>query len=489
MSDGPVIQAANISKKFSRCLKSSLWYGVTDILAQFHGGRAAGLREQEFWALRDISFELPRGGSLGIVGNNGAGKSTLLKILMGRLVPTSGHVTTVGKIVAITHLGLGFNPILSGRENVFVNAALMGMPRARTMEVFDDIVNFAGIGDFIDSPVQTYSAGMKARLGYSVAAHLNPDILLVDEVLAVGDVAFKRKCRAHIRRYLDSGGTMILISHDIQAIQTMCNRCMVLDHGRAVFDGDTTEGVHFYYESQRENLDEAPAANGVVKSTAAPTNGQGTNGHAGTENPPSRAPEPIAGGASQDSGPGEPRANPDSSSTPRISMSSVALPPLDPSERPPPRDKPNAADGNPVVIDGITVRPLAGGVLRTGDDVVVTVWYRSVEEIENVVWGFTICTADLATHIASGLYGFEEVPLTVRRGPGVLRGLIRRLPLLPAKYAIKAGMGDASTGGEIAHLGWGANNPDYFVVTSEPSLLNNMHAVIGDLVRLDVDWQ
>lgn len=249
-----LIDARHVSKKFCRNLQRALWYGVRDIAREMVGLRAqdVSLRDDEFWALRDISFELKRGESLGILGQNGAGKSTLLKLLIGRLKPTEGRIGTRGRMAAITELGLGFNPVLSGRENIYLNAAMLGMQRAETNRVIDKIIEFAGIGDFLDAPVQTYSTGMRARLGYSVAAHLRPDVLLIDEVLAVGDLAFRRKCMRHIQEYLADGGSLLFVSHDLFSVQNVCSRVIVLQRGRVIYDGGVLEGVKAYFESQHE---------------------------------------------------------------------------------------------------------------------------------------------------------------------------------------------------------------------------------------------
>lgn len=275
MADQFVIRADNISKKFCRNLKRSLWYGMRDIGNEilFRQPPAPVTRADEFWALKGISFELGKGEALGILGQNGAGKSTLLKLMIGRLKPTTGRITTQGKLAAITELGLGFNPVMSGRENIFLNAAMLGMPRAETNKILDKIVNFASIGKFIDSPVQTYSTGMRARLGYAVAAHLNPEALLIDEVLAVGDISFRRKCMQHIREYLDGGGTLLFVSHDLWAVQSICTQVIVLKHGEIIFSGATIEGIKVYFESQNEHENDLAVPNWVKKG-AASSNGE-----------------------------------------------------------------------------------------------------------------------------------------------------------------------------------------------------------------------
>ena len=252
LRDRQVLAVSGLSKKYCRELRRSLWYGLGDIGRELSllGGDARALRAGEFWALRDVSFELAAGESLAVIGPNGAGKSTLLKLLYGLVKPDAGSVRVAGRVGAMIELGTGFNPVLTGRENVYVNAAIHGLSRRHTAALMEQIEEFAGLGGFMDTPVQFYSTGMASRLSYAVAAHLKPDLLLVDEVLAVGDTAFQRKCLAHMRGYLDEGGAIVLVSHNPYQMQTMCQRGLVLDEGRQVFAGTSVEALNHYYASQ-----------------------------------------------------------------------------------------------------------------------------------------------------------------------------------------------------------------------------------------------
>jgi ABC-2 type transport system ATP-binding protein len=193
---------------------------------------------QEFYALRDVSVEIERGTTVGLIGPNGSGKSTLLKILAGILQPTSGSVSANGRIASLLELGAGFNGELTGRENVYLNAALLGLSRRETDRLFDAIVDFSELEEFIDNPVKHYSSGMYVRLGFSVAVHVDPDILLVDEVLAVGDEHFARKCLAKIAEFQSEQRTILFVTHGLGQVEQICNRAIVLDHGRLQFDGD-----------------------------------------------------------------------------------------------------------------------------------------------------------------------------------------------------------------------------------------------------------
>ena len=216
----------------------------------------------EVVALDDVSFSVPRGEALGIVGPNGSGKSTLLKLLAGITAPSAGEIVIRGRLSALIEVGSGFHPELTGRENVFLSGALLGMKRREIATRFSQIVDFAGVAPFIDTPVKWYSSGMYVRLGFSVAAHLNPDILLVDEVLAVGDMGFQEQCIARIRELRRSGTTLVFISHDLHAVEQLCDRAMLIDHGRIVTAGAPAPVIAEY--RKRWVSDERPVAPGPV---------------------------------------------------------------------------------------------------------------------------------------------------------------------------------------------------------------------------------
>jgi lipopolysaccharide transport system ATP-binding protein len=222
---------------------------------------------REFHALEDVSFEVARGRTLGIIGRNGAGKSTLLQIICGTLTPTSGQLEVNGRIAALLELGAGFNPEFSGRDNVRINAAILGLTPAQIDERFDDMLAFADIGDFIDQPVKTYSSGMYVRLAFSVAIHVSPDILVVDEALAVGDAFFQARCMARMKRMLDDGITMLFISHDIAAVKALCSDVLWLERGRVRAWGPTDSVASQYtqdwvVQANRLALDAAAEAAG-----------------------------------------------------------------------------------------------------------------------------------------------------------------------------------------------------------------------------------
>lgn len=247
-----LVKVEGVSKKFCKDLKRSLVYGLADAFAALNplhkGTEKPVLRKQEFWAVRDISFELRRGECLGLIGHNGAGKSTLLKILNGLINPDEGVITMRGKVGALIELGAGFNPILSGRENIYNNGAILGFTRQQIDDKIQEIIAFSEIEEFIDSPVQNYSSGMRVRLGFAIAAHLEPDVLIIDEVLAVGDLGFVLKCFQQIDKLLPNTA-VIFVSHSMPMVARICNHIILMDHGIAEYNGkDVSEGIGLYYD-------------------------------------------------------------------------------------------------------------------------------------------------------------------------------------------------------------------------------------------------
>jgi lipopolysaccharide transport system ATP-binding protein len=242
------ITVEHVSKKYCRSLKRSMLYGISDIGRNILGlsSHSEKLRKNEFWAVDDISFELKKGQTLGIIGPNGSGKTTMLQMLNGIFWPDKGAITVEGRVGALIAVGAGFHPLLSGRENVYLNAAIMGMTKKEVDKKFDNIVEFAGIGRFIDSPVKFYSSGMFVRLGFAVAVHCEPDILLVDEVLAVGDYGFQNKCFNKIGELRNRGTTTVIVSHNMHVVSVFTQRVVFLNNGKIKYDGDVSEGIQKY---------------------------------------------------------------------------------------------------------------------------------------------------------------------------------------------------------------------------------------------------
>jgi lipopolysaccharide transport system ATP-binding protein len=217
--------------------------------ALFHPRRAEELEREEFWAVRDVSFRIGPGEALGVIGPNGAGKSTILKLLTRILRPTRGHCHVRGRIGALIEVAAGFHPDLTGRENVYLQGAIMGMKRAEIAQKFDAIVEFAGVGEFIDTQVKRYSSGMNARLGFAIAAHLDPDVMIIDEVLSVGDAAFQDKCVKHMHSMIARGVPLVFVSHNLPAVLELCTRVVLLGRGVVLSDGDPATAVQEYRQA------------------------------------------------------------------------------------------------------------------------------------------------------------------------------------------------------------------------------------------------
>ena len=248
----PAISARQVFKKFRR---GEQFDSLRDWLASRILRRPRGNRsELEFWALHDVSFEVAPGEAFGIIGPNGAGKSTMLKILAGILRQNQGQVNIRGRMSALIELGAGFHGDLTGRENIYLNASILGMPRGEVRRKFDEIVEFAGIRDFLDTPIKRYSSGMHARLGFAIAAHVDPQVLLVDEVLSVGDRVFRAKCMEKMRSFLKEGVAVVFVSHDLSAVARFCDRTMVLAKGEQSFCGSSGEAVAQYYQACSDSL-------------------------------------------------------------------------------------------------------------------------------------------------------------------------------------------------------------------------------------------
>jgi ABC-type polysaccharide/polyol phosphate transport system ATPase subunit len=294
-----LVVCSGLSKRFCRNLKRSLWYAVRDIAAETVGRRSAPdrLRHDEFWALDDVSFSVRRGEMLGLVGENGSGKSTLLKLLNGLMKPDAGTITLHGEVQALIELGAGFNPILSGRENVRINASVLGLRKGQIDRVLPAIAEFAGLEDFMDAPVQNYSSGMKARLGFSVVSQLDPDVLLIDEVLAVGDTAFQEKCMRRMDALRNSDKAIIFVTHSLFQVEALCDSALWLEHGKVRKYGSAQDVVRSYLDNQEHRAMRDSAEEGVAyegRGTAATRAFFDARDAAGGASEPAAVPSDIA---------------------------------------------------------------------------------------------------------------------------------------------------------------------------------------------------
>src|SRR5262245_37164015 len=253
----PAIQVSSLSKHYRlgdgskygyRTLRESMMDKMQAPLRWLTGNKAPSDSSlpKDIWALKDVNFDVKQGEVLGVIGRNGAGKSTLLKVLSRITKPTSGEVQIRGRVGSLLEVGTGFHPELTGRENVFLNGAILGMSRREVTRKFDEIVDFAEIGPFLDTPVKRYSSGMYTRLAFAVASHLEPEVLVVDEVLAVGDVAFQKKCLGKMGQVSRQGRTVLFVSHNMTAIKSLCTRAVVIENGRVALDGGVDEAVNHY---------------------------------------------------------------------------------------------------------------------------------------------------------------------------------------------------------------------------------------------------
>lgn len=258
MSD-TVIKVEGLHKKFCQSLKRSLLYGTKDTVRSMFGFpiENVDLRKKEFWALQDINFELRRGETLGLIGQNGSGKTTLLRLINGIFPPDKGRIAINGRIGALIAVAAGFHPHMTGRENIYLNGTILGMTKVELKHKFDEIVDFAEIGDFIDSPVATYSSGMTVRLGFAIAIHCEPDILLLDEILAVGDGRFQQKCFSKIAKLLKNGTSVIFVSHSMPTVQMICKDAAFMDNGKILAYGKVEDVVGFYYNKCSVNVFES----------------------------------------------------------------------------------------------------------------------------------------------------------------------------------------------------------------------------------------
>jgi lipopolysaccharide transport system ATP-binding protein len=305
-----LVKVEGVSKKFCRSLKRSLWYGICDIASElnplrgnelqaergselrvdgcklevpylqqptFNSGEAGRLqpatanpqlspplRPGEFWAVNDVSFELRRGECLGLIGHNGAGKTTLLKMLNGLIKPDRGRIEMNGRVGALIALGAGFNPILTGRENIYINGAVLGLSKKEINEKIDEIIDFAEIGEFIDMPVQNYSSGMTVRLGFAVATALNPDVLILDEVLAVGDARFRHKCYHRINKLMKNSA-VIFVSHSMDYVAAICRSVALMQHGKMSFYRDPVKGIDAYNKLNTDDETESTDGGAVFE--------------------------------------------------------------------------------------------------------------------------------------------------------------------------------------------------------------------------------
>lgn len=384
------IKFDNISKKFA------LYHGRARTLQEqfldfIHRPRQQQPQKEIFWALKQASFEVHSGQTFGLVGSNGSGKSTALKLMAGILEPTLGQVTINGRVSALLELGTGFHPDLTGRENVFLNGSLMGISRKDMLRCFDDIVEFSELQEFIDMPVKHYSSGMYTRLAFAVAIHVNPEILIIDEVLAVGDGAFQRKCMDHIGEMKRAGVTIIMVSHDLDTVARLCSQVAWLDHGRVHRIGDgrsvINEYISYINEQQQYELE--------------------------------RQRERL-----------EQQANEISQNTPSVAEAAVDTHAISLKQ-----------EGELLRIETLANPEKVTTIVETGDDLIIRIHYRANVPIERPAFGIAIHRDD-GLHITGPNTYMAGYQIDQIYGQGYVDYFMEKVPLLSGRYYVSASMYD-----------------------------------------------
>ncbi len=401
---------------------------------------------KEFWALRDITFEIPRGSTVGIVGRNGSGKSTLLQIICGTLSPTLGSVETNGRIAALLELGSGFNPEFSGRDNVYMNALLLGLDREAVDRRFDAIAAFADIGEYLEQPVKTYSSGMFVRLAFAVIAHVDADILVVDEALAVGDAVFTQKCMRFIRRFQENG-TLLFVSHDPSAVQNLCRSALWLDRGVLMRKGEAREVSQAYLKHSLQELYGGGVALRSVESEARATEESETT---------ATRPQPPAAPPGEDTGDAATGAAAGAALASRADAPSAAL---DYGSRFSVEENIAASPGfstgaaeilsiSMFAVDGASSAPLAGGEL-----VCIKVLARANQSLDAPILGFIV-----KDRLGQDLFGENTLPFTtagrhaVAAGQSLVAEFVFRLPMLPnGQYSVTASIANGTLHDNVQH--------------------------------------
>jgi lipopolysaccharide transport system ATP-binding protein len=382
----PLIELCNVSRHFVMQREHRRSFQES-FIRFFRGQRQT---PEIFWPLREVSFTVQAGDCIGVIGPNGAGKSTLLKLITGILAPTAGEMRVSGRISSLLELGAGFHPDLTGRENIYLNGSIYGLSRAQMNKRLDAIIDYAELGDFIDTPIKHYSSGMYVRLGFAVAIHTDPDLLLVDEVLAVGDATFQRKCINSIQRFRDNGGTLFLVSHDLATIQSICKRAIWLEHGAIQADGHPTD-VAMAYLGHLAQLEEEKAERAAKE----PTEDEETASDEAGET--DRPPAPVRRWG-----------------TGQIQVNKVEL---------------CDAQGQP------------HATFRNGDPLTIRLHYKATTRVEKPVFGLAIHHQN-GTHICGPNTKFGELTLEAVEGEGVISYQVAALPLLEGSYTLSVAVAD-----------------------------------------------
>jgi ABC-type polysaccharide/polyol phosphate transport system ATPase subunit len=453
----PTLRVDGVSKRYSTTARSAMRYGVGEILGEFDVRRSTDrpeLRPSEFWALDDVSLTVAPGQAVGVIGANGAGKTSLLRVVHGLSRPDSGDVTVKGRTGALIDLGISFVPFATGRESMEMEAALLGLDAADRADAYARITEFADIGDFIDVQVSKYSLGMRMRLGYAIVAVLEPALLLIDEVLSVGDIGFQRKCLNYISGYLDRGGSVVLVTHDLWAVRMVCSRCIVLDHGRVVADGDVDETITTYltdYLAVGEQTDDDALSRRAAERRGAPV---AAIDESGADEPDDGGPRAVGddGGPRAVGDDGGPRAVGDDASV-RVLAASVD----------------GSGGGRPAPLEGATV----------------CIDLECAPDVPPFVCAFTITANGQMVPLARA-----ELPVhtpVAHAGRVQVSAAIERLPLLGGSYLLRVLVMDAASGELLGQKGW-ADEAIPFLVVEPERFVRTLFRIAGVMVKAEVDW-
>lgn len=381
------IKIRNLSKRYKIYHQKELNLKYTFL--NFITGKKSSFYD-EFWALKNVSMDIKKGQTVGIIGENGGGKSTLLKLMAGILYPDEGTLTTHGKIATLIEIGAGFHPELSGRENVYINGAVLGFQKKEIDHKFEQILEFSGLEKFIDNPIKTYSSGMYVRLGFSIAINVNPDILLVDEILAVGDENFQKKCLQKIGQFKEEGKTIVLVSHDLGTIEKMCDHTFLLDDGKVSSEGNPADVISDYYQILHR---------------------KGKKGLRTEEPPPEPEPHP------------KPQPQPQPISTPQSRWGS--------------------GEAQITGMECFSKNGEKSEMFQTGNFMKVRIHYEASQKIENPVFGLAIYREG-GIHINGPNTKTSGYRITSIQGKGSVDYIISSLPLTPGAYYLTAAIVDDS---------------------------------------------
>jgi len=453
----PAISVQGVSKRYCPDLRRSLRYGVADIAADLRIGASVDrtLRPGEFWAVRDVSFDVLPGQALGIIGRNGAGKSTVLRMLAGITRPDRGVIRLRGRVGSLLSLGAGFNQTLTGRENILIESAALGISRSEAYERIDEIIAFSELDDFIDAPVHTYSDGMRMRLGFAVATSLDADILLLDEVLIVGDIKFRQKSVRHIQQFVDNGGSIVFVSHEMWLIQSLCSHALHLTRGATVAAGEVMPTINSYYKE----LDLA-STSASVTSAPEPTDSDPPAGSTAEE-----LDQTVDDGHDEDE--------------PTIAEGDLTQPTID--------QPVHESSGHGLTLVSAAITGPDGAAVTTGQPATVSIELAVDDGDQEISWGFLMWTPDrIACITAQGTD--QDVPaLRLSRGNHLLTATIQQVPLMEGTFVLGVAVVDEVTRMPSVLHGFD-DAGTLFVVETPLTTKSLMQKAAGPMLDLDVSW-